>query len=80
MDKFFLIQIKRTNGNVEKGIAVKDSFDDARQGFHAYMAAYGYGHDANTDYVQSGVLNSKGLHLIGEVWEREPAPEPEQEA
>lgn len=78
MDKFFLIQIKRTNGTIEKGIVVKDSLDAAEQGFHAYLSAYGFGHDANTNYVQSGVLNSAGLHLMGRVWEA-PA-ESEQEA
>lgn len=84
MDKFFLVQIKRTNGNIEKGVAVKDSLDDAEQGFHAYLSAYGFGHDPNTDYVQAGVLNGAGLHMMGRVWEKvtppEPEPEPEPEA
>ncbi len=84
MDKFFLVQIKRTNGTIEKGIAVKDSLDDAEQGFHAYLSAYGFGHDEKTDYVQAGILNSTGLHLMGRVWEKqsapEPEPDPEQEA
>lgn len=79
MDKFFLVQIKRTNGTIDKGVVVKDSFDAARQGFHAYMAAYAYGHDANTDYVQSGILNAAGLHMVGEVWDNTPEPEPEPE-
>lgn len=48
---FFLHQIKRTNGIIEKGIVVKDSLDAALQSYHAYLGAYAYGHDANTDYV-----------------------------
>lgn len=80
MDKFFLIQIKRTNGTIEKGIAVKDTLDAAEQGFHAYLSAYGFGHDSNTDYVQSGVLNGVGLHLMSRVWEKQATPEPEEEA
>ena len=52
MDKYFLTQIKiKNDGAVEKGV-VKDTLDGARQSFHAYLGAYGYGNDANTIYVQ----------------------------
>lgn len=40
MDKFFLVQVKRTNGTIEKGVVVKDSYDDACQSYHAYLGAY----------------------------------------
>ena len=69
MDKYFLVQIKQTNGTISKGVVVKDSFDDAKQGFHAYMGAYAYGHEAGTDYVQCGILNAEGLHMVGEAWD-----------
>lgn len=78
MDKFFLVQIKQTNGTISKGVVVKDSFDDARQGFHAYMGAYAYGHEEGTDYVQCGILNAEGLHMVGETWDNTPKPEPEE--
>lgn len=58
--KFFLVQIKHTSGNWEKGVVVKDTLDGARQSYHAYLGAYGYGHDANTDYVQCQVLGDTG--------------------
>ena len=61
MDKFFLVQIKRTSGAVEKGVVVKDDLNAARQGFHAYLGAYGYGHDENTDYVAVYIIDSEGL-------------------
>lgn len=77
MNKFFLVQIKRTNGTIEKGVVVKDTLDAAEQGFHAYLSAYGFGHDPNTDYVQAGILNSSGLHLMGRVWEKLTTPEEE---
>ena len=48
---YFLHQIKRTNGIIEKGIVVKDSLDAVLQSYHAYLGAYAYGHDTNTDYV-----------------------------
>ena len=80
MDKFFLIQIKRTNGTIEKGVVVKDTFDDAKQSYHAYLGAYAFGKDKNTDYVMVEIIDGKGLGLKGEYWEKVTAPEPEQEA
>ena len=74
MDKFFLVQIKRTNGLIEKGVAVKDSYDDACQSYHAYLGAYAYGKDANTDYVLVQILNSEGLGMKGEVWKKAEEP------
>jgi len=74
MDKFFLIQIKRTNGTIEKGVVVKDSLDSAKQSYHAYLGAYAYGNNENTDYVLVQIMNGSGLGLFGEVWE---APEAE---
>lgn len=52
-NKFFLTQIKRNSstGVFEKGVAVKDTLDAARQSYHAYLGAYGYGHDPTCDYV-----------------------------
>ena len=79
MDKFFLVQIKRTNGEYSKGVVVKDSEAAARQGFHAYLGAYGYGNDANTDYVSAAVMNMRGGVIASCVDNRIPAPEPEPE-
>ena len=80
MDKYFLVQVKRTNGNIEKGVVVKDTFDSAQQSFHAYLGAYAYGNNPDTDYVMAQILNSKGLGMKGEVWEKVEEPEPEAEA
>lgn len=82
MDKFYLVQVKRTNGITEKGVVIKDTFDDAKQSYHAYLGAYAFGKDANTDYVMVEILDGKGLGLMGECWEKvvEPEPEPEVEA
>ena len=59
--KFFLVQIKHTSNVWEKGVVVKNSLDDARQSYHAYLGAYGYGHDANTDYVACYVIGDDGV-------------------
>lgn len=68
-NKFFLHQIKCTNGTYEKGIVVKDSYDEALQGFHAYLGAYAYGKDVNTDFVNCMITerNSKNV-LVHEQW------------
>ena len=79
MEKFFLKQIKRTNETFEKGVVVKDTLNEARQSYHAYLGAYGYGHDANTDYVQVEISDIRGTVLDCVVDDRIPAPEPEPE-
>ena len=75
-NKFFLHQIKHTNGTYDKGIVVKETFDDAKQSYHAYLGAYAYGHDANTDFVSCMITDqlSGGMVLMQETWQRKAAP------
>jgi len=80
MDKYYLVQIKRTKGVIEKGVVVKDTLDAAKQSYHAYLGAYAFGNNADTDYVMVEILNGRGLGMAGEYWEKEVAPEPEEEA
>lgn len=76
MDKYFLVQVKRTNNIIEKGVVVKDTMDAARQSYHAYLGAYAYGNNADTDYVLVQIIDGYGVTRYGEVWQR---PEPERE-
>lgn len=76
-EKFFLVQIKHTNDVWEKGVVVKDSLNAAKQGFHAYFGAYGYGNQPSTDYVQCCILSMSGAVMDWEVDNRIPLPEPE---
>lgn len=78
-EKWFLSQIKRTNGEYQKGVVVHDTRDNAFNGFHAYFGAYGYGKDANTDYVACYVADMNGAVIKSEVDNRIPVPEPEEE-
>ena len=66
--KWFLHQIKRTNGTIEKGIVVKDTFEAAKQSYHAYLGAYAYGQHAQTDYVSCMITNMDGSVLMKENW------------
>ena len=68
MEKYFLTQIKRTNGTFEKGCVVKDSLDAVKQSYHAYLGAYAYGNNKDTDYVQCVVTNLRGGIELAEVW------------
>lgn len=80
-NKFFLHQIKRTSGTFTKGIVINDTFASAKQGYHAYLGAYAYGHDENTDYVSCMITDMSGtvLEPFRESWAPEPAPEVEEE-
>lgn len=69
MNKFFLVQIKQTNGTVEKGVVVKDTLEATKQSYHAYLGAYAYGNNANTDFVMCEILNSRGNRMEFEVWD-----------
>lgn len=71
MRKYFLHQVKRTNGTIEKGIVVKDTFEGAKQSYHAYLGAYGYGNNADTDYVFCMITEStSGAVLMQELDDR----------
>ena len=77
-EKYFLVQIRRKNGSYEKGVVVKDTLDAARQSYHAYLGAYGYGQDAGTDYVACYIVDMGGAvtdFMIDNRIPKEPATE-----
>lgn len=65
---YFLHQIKHTNSTIDKGIVVKDSYEAAKQGFHAYLGAYAYGQQAETDFVSCMISDLYGAILMSETW------------
>lgn len=77
MEKYFMHRIKRAKGEFDKGIEVKDTFEAAKQSFHAYLGAYAYGKDANTDYVSCMITGTSGTVLLSETWINATEPEPE---
>jgi hypothetical protein len=95
MEVYFMHRIRhKTDGTWDKGIEVKDKGTDkereeaAKQSYHAYLGAYAYNHDAQTDYVSCYITNLAGNRLFWERWgavteaipepEPEPTPEPEE--
>ena len=80
-NKYFMHQIKRTNGTIDKGIVVKDTFEAAKQSYHAYLGAYAYGNNAQTDFVSCMITDMSGTVLMpfSETWQAEQASaEPEE--
>ena len=78
MEKYFLTQVKRTNGTFEKGCVVKDTADEILQAFHSYLGAYAYGHDPNTDYVYVEAVSAYGAQLDMKFWEKAVQEEPQE--
>lgn len=68
-NKYFLHQIKCTGGTYSKGIVVADTYDAAKQGYHAYLGAYAYGHEQNTDFVSCHITDRSGMVLLAETWD-----------
>ena len=76
---FFLVQIQRKNGEYTKGVVVKETLNAARQSFHAYLGAYGYGQDPTVDYVQCMIIDDSGRVRDSVVDNRIVVPDPEIE-
>ena len=70
--KFFLVQVKRTNGTYEKGVVIKDSYDSAQQSYHAYLGAYAFGNNAQTDYVLVQIIDDQAVVHDWKVWDNRP--------
>lgn len=82
---YFLHQIKhnKTTDVWDKGIVVKNAtdtnnWDTVRQSYHAYLGAYAYGNNADTDYVQCEITDLNNTRLMWENWQ-EPVIIPEEE-
>ncbi len=69
---YFVHRIRRVNGVIDKGIEVKDSFDDAKQAYAAQMAAWAYGANANCDYCSCMITSFSGAveDKYNETWIR----------
>ena len=68
-NKYFLHQIRRTNGTFDKGVVVKDTYEAALQGYHAYLGAYAYGQSAGTDFVDAMITEALSKTILNhEQW------------
>ena len=71
-NKYFLTQIKHDAEGFTKGVVVKDTLDAARQSFHAYLGAYGYGNATGVDYVACYICDMAGRITDSVVDDRRP--------
>lgn len=68
-NQFFIHEIRGKNNTIDnKGVVVAATYDAAKQGYHAYLGAYAYGHDANTDFVSAMITDKSGSVLMAETW------------
>ncbi len=79
MNKFFMHQIKKTGETIDKGIVVKDTYEAAKQSYHAYLGAYAYGQSAETSFVSCMITDMSGAVLMSETWMAPEEPEAEAE-
>ena len=77
-NKFFMTRIKRTSKAFDKGCEVHDTLDSAKGAYYAYLGAYGYGREANTDFCSVIISDMTGTIIAKETWVKpnaEPTPE-----
>ena len=68
-NKFFIHEIKGKAGTISnKGIVVAETYDAAKQTYHAYLGAYAYGHDPESDFVSAMITDMTGAVLMAETW------------
>ena len=69
-ERFFMHQIKhnKNNDQIDKGIVVKETYDGAKQSYHAFLGAYAYKNDASIDFVQCMITDITGATLMEETW------------
>lgn len=78
MDKFAVIRIYYKGDKETHSVEFKDTYLEAQQRFYNIVAS----DLANPDvtYQAAYIINASGLMLDGKVFDRRPAPEPEEEA
>lgn len=76
--KYFVTQIKgKKNGTWENGVIVKDTDDEARHQFHAFMSTYAYGQSTDLTYVSCTIETDDGRIIDREIDRREATEEGE---
>lgn len=72
---YFLHQIRGHEGEIDnKGVVANETYDEAKQGYHAYLGAYAYGHDQTTDFVSCMITDKDNQVLMSEAWNKPETP------
>ena len=70
MDKYFVVQILKKNGNFTNNVHVKDNADAAMHQYHAFMSTYAYGQDAQAEYAACYVIAPEGAIIEWKIDDR----------
>ena len=65
---YFVHRIRKTNNVYDKGIEIKETLEAAKQSYHAYLGAYAYGQNPQTDFVSAMISDETGAILMNECW------------
>ena len=76
-NKFFMTRIRRTSKAFDKGCEIHDTLDSAKGAYYAYLGAYGYGREANTDFCSAFISDMSGILITKETWIKVTEPTPE---
>lgn len=78
MDKYAVIRIYYKGDKETHSVEFKDTYLEAQQRYYNIIAS----DLANPDitYQAAYIINASGLMMDGKVFDRTPAPEPEEEA
>ena len=77
-NKYFVHEIKGKAGTISnKGIVVSETYDAAKQTYHAYLGAYAYGHDPDSDFVSCMITDMTGAVIMNETWNAPTEPNEE---
>lgn len=76
-NKFFLTRIRRTSNVFDKGVEVHDTLESAKGAYYAYLGAFGYGRNEDTDFCSAIISDMTGAVIIKDTWTKA-EPEPEQ--
>ena len=70
VNAYFMHRIKHNSNNDtwDKGIEVKETFEAAKQSYHAYLGAYAYGQQNTVDFVSCEISDTFGTRLMNETW------------
>ena len=69
-NKFFLTRIRRTSGTWDTGVEIHDTHESAKGAYHAYLGAYGYDREKNTDFCSATISDMTGATILKETWQK----------
>ena len=69
-NKFFLTRIRRTSEVFDKGVEIHDTIESAKGAYFAYLGAFGYGRNKETDFCSAIISDTVGAIIAAETWKK----------